>query len=49
MTTSKEINEITKIDSTGAKKQTKKVKEIYIDKSTINNMNLYQNVLGLIK
>ena len=43
------INEITKIDSTGTKKQVKKVKEIYIDKSTINNMSLYQNVLGLIK
>jgi len=43
------VNEITKIDSTGVKKQVKKVKEIYIDKSTINNMNLYENVLGLIK
>ena len=43
------VNEITKIDSTGVKKQVKKVKEIYISKSTINNMNLYENVLGLIK
>ena len=43
------VNEITKIDSTGTKKSVKKVKEIYIDKSKINNMNLYQNILGLIK
>ena len=43
------FDEITKIDSTGTKKTVKKVKEIYIDKSKINNMNLYQNILGLIK
>ena len=42
-------HEIKKIDNGISKKNNKKIKEIFIDKSTISNPEIYNKVLGLIE